>query len=89
MVRPGLRSRSMKRLKRRSPSGETRIIYRRRRKYVARCMVCGRPLGGVPRGRKDLRKGPKTAKRPERYFGGVICPGCLRAVLKIVARAGL
>lgn len=89
MVRPGLRSRSMKRLKRRSPSGEARIIYRRRKKHVAHCMICGRPLGGVTRDRRDLRRGPKTAKRPERYFGGVICPDCLRAALKIAARAGL
>lgn len=89
MVRPGLRSRSVKRLKRKAPSGESRIIYRRRKRHVAHCMICGRPLGGVPRDRAGLRRGPKTAKRPERYFGGVICPACLRAALKIVARAGM
>jgi len=86
MVRPGLRSRSRKRVARRTPGGISRIYYVRRKYYEAHCAVCGKPLGGVPRDYKLIRWGPKTAKRPERYFGGVVCPKCLATMLKLSIR---
>ncbi len=86
MVRPGLRSRSKKRIKRRVPSGVSRVYYVKRRNYEAVCAVCGKPLGGVPRDYNIIRWGPRTAKRPERYFGGVVCSSCLAAMLKLSVR---
>ncbi len=86
MVRPGLRSRSKKRLKRRTPGGRTTVIYRRRRHYVARCAVCGRELSGIPKDPKVIRLGAKTVKRPERAFGGILCPNCLSEAIKLAVR---
>jgi large subunit ribosomal protein L34e len=41
----------------------------------------------VPRLRPvELRKLPKTKKRPQRIFGGVLCPSCLTRVLKRAIR---
>jgi len=54
-----------------------------------RCGRCGAPLGGVPISEDERRWLPKTKKRPERMFGGVLCPRCLKEVLKEAVRKGL
>ena len=83
MVRPAYRSRSRRRVYKRTPGGRTVVHYEKRKPGVARCAVCGRPLGGVPRGRPvELRNMAKTEKRPERPYGGQICPSCLRKLYK-------
>ncbi len=83
MPRPALRTRSRRRVYVRTPGGETVVHYEKRRPGPARCAICGRPLAGVPRLRPvELRKLPKTKKRPERMFGGVLCPDCLTKLLK-------
>ncbi len=82
MVRPGLRSRSLRRVYRRTPGGTTTIHFERRRPKQARCARCGRPLGGVPRGRpRELRRMSKTSKRPQRPYGGVLCSRCLSEMI--------
>jgi len=86
LVRPAYRSRSRKRIIRRVPSGEARVYFKKRRNYEARCAICGKPLGGVPKDYNIIRWGSKTEKRPERYFGGVICPSCLATALKLAIR---
>jgi len=87
LPRPGLRTRSKRRVYVRTPGGETVVHYEPRRPGPARCALCGRPLNGVPRLRpSELRKLPKTAKRPERIFGGVLCHECLEKVLKLTIR---
>ena len=87
MTRPSLRSRSLKRIPKRVPSGEPRVFYERRRGYVARCPLCGRALGGVPRDPRVVRYGSKSAKRPERPYGGTLCPSCLALAYKIAVRS--
>ncbi|MEB3860100.1 MAG: 50S ribosomal protein L34e [Desulfurococcales archaeon] len=83
MVRPALRSRSLRRTFRRSPGGETRVFYERRKPGPARCAVCRKPLNGVPRLRPaKLRNLAKTSKRPERPYGGVLCHKCLETLLR-------
>jgi len=83
LPRPRHRSRSPRRVYVRLPGGETVVHYEKRRPAPARCAICGRPLSGVPRLRaSELRKLPKTAKRPERAYGGVICPSCLAKLIK-------
>ncbi len=89
MVRPGLRSRSAKRIWRRLPGGETVVHYVRRKHYRARCAICGRELSGVPLDPDIIRRGAKTYKRPERPYGGVICPDCLSRALKIAIRESI
>ena len=81
------RSRSFRRVDVRLPGGETVVHYERRRPGPARCAICGRPLNGVPRLRaSELRRLPKTAKRPERIYGGVICASCLSRLVKKTVR---
>ncbi len=89
MVKPALRSRSLARKYRRTPGGRTVVHYERRKPSQAKCMICHKPLGGVPRLRPvKLRKLPRSSKRPERPYGGVICPRCLRKLLKATIRGG-
>jgi len=88
MPRPMYRSRSLRRVYVRLPGGETVVHYEKRRPGPARCAICGRPLNGVPRLRaSELRRLPKTAKRPERIYGGVICPSCLAKLIKKAVRS--
>lgn len=87
MPRPTLRSRSLRRVKVRTPGGRLVIHYERRKPGPARCAICGAVLGGVPRERPSrLRKLAHTERRPERPYGGVICPRCLRRGLKDATR---
>jgi len=83
MVRPAYRSRSRRRVYKRTPGGRTVVHYEKRKPKAARCAICGKPLGGVPRERPvELRKLAKTERRPERPYGGHICPSCLRKLYK-------
>ncbi|HIP66318.1 MAG TPA: 50S ribosomal protein L34e [Pyrodictium sp.] len=87
MPRPALRTRSRRRVYRRTPGGRTVIHYEKRKPGPARCGMCGMPLNGVPRLRPvELRNLPLSQKRPERMFGGVLCVRCLEKVLKKTIR---
>ncbi|MCM8783008.1 MAG: 50S ribosomal protein L34e [Candidatus Omnitrophica bacterium] len=71
-----------------TPGGKTVTHFRKSKPNIARCAVCGKPLSGVPRLRQtEIKKLPKTKKRPERPFGGVLCSQCSRK--KIAERARL
>ena len=78
MPRPMYRSRSLKRRKIRTPGGDLVIHYERRKGDWYKCAICKRPLFGVP---KDPRNYPKSARRPERPYGGFLCPDCLKRLL--------
>ncbi|MFQ5648003.1 MAG: 50S ribosomal protein L34e [Candidatus Aenigmatarchaeota archaeon] len=83
MVRPALRSRSWRRLKARTPGGKQVLRFEKRKPSPAKCAGCKKSLGGVPRARqKKVQKMPKNRKRPERVFGGVLCPACTKARIK-------
>ncbi|MBI4152069.1 50S ribosomal protein L34e [Candidatus Woesearchaeota archaeon] len=70
-----------------TPGGETHIHYRQRKPSKAICSACKKPLAGVPREMPaTLRNIPKTAKRPERPYGGVLCSVCLRVMFQQKAR---
>ena len=59
--------------------------YRRRKNGAPQCADCGAVLPGVARGTKNIvKKLPKSARRPERPFGGVLCSKCTRKT--IIAR---
>lgn len=84
MVRPAYRSRSLRRISIRLPGGRTTVHFEKRKPGPARCARCGRPLNAVPRLRPNkLRRLSKTSKRPERPYGGVLCPKCLAELLRI------
>jgi len=66
----------------RTPTGENKISYRRRKNAKPQCAHCGGFLIGVARGTKNIvRKLPKSSRRPERPYGGVLCSKCTRKVI--------
>lgn len=90
MPRPMHRSRSLRRIYMKTPGGKTTIHYEKRKPSLAVCAICGKPLNGVPRLRSSkLSKLPKSLKRPERMFGGVICSRCLSILIKQTIRGSL
>ncbi|MBI4140370.1 50S ribosomal protein L34e [Candidatus Woesearchaeota archaeon] len=85
MVEGKLRSRTFRRIKVKTPGARVTVHYRRRKPNFAECGNCGVRLKAVPRALPfELKNMPKSAKRPERPFGGVLCSACMRA--EIVAR---
>lgn len=73
------RTRSLRRVKVKLPGGRVTIHYIKRKPNQAHCANCKKILRGVP---KDLpvkiRKLPKSQRRPERLFGGFLCPSCAK-----------
>jgi large subunit ribosomal protein L34e len=87
MVRPALRSRSLRRIKVRTPGNNLVTQYKYRKPKIAKCAICKKPLQGVPRlNAADMRKLAKTKRRPERPYGGNLCSGCMRTLLRKVVR---
>ncbi len=83
MVRRALRSSRLKKIKRVAPSGKTVIHYERRKPGPAICGKCKGLLSGVPRLRPSkLHKLSKSKYRPNRTYGGILCPSCLREQLR-------
>ncbi|MFA4647085.1 50S ribosomal protein L34e [Pyrococcus kukulkanii] len=88
-MKPMYRSRSWRRKYVRTPGGRVVIHFERRKPKIAHCAICGRPLNGIPRGRPvEMRKLPKTKKRPERPYP-YLCPKCMRRVMKEQIRSQL
>ncbi len=86
MVRPSLRSRSLRKIFRKVPGGRSSLQYKKKKPTHAKCGNCGAVLKGVPRELPfRMRSMPKTFKRPERPYGGVLCSKCMR--LQIIAKA--
>lgn len=76
------RTRTLRRVKVRTPSGLV-IHYKKRKPKSSHCSKCREELHGVP---IDLpykvRQMSKTERRPERMYGGFLCPECLKNFLK-------
>lgn len=88
MPRGMYRSRTFRRVFVKTPGGRTVLRYRRRKPSKAQCAGCGKVLLGVPREHPSKMKNmPKTAKRPERPYGGVLCSACTRLLLRQKAHA--
>jgi len=83
MVKPRLRTRSLKRKKVRTPGDRGVVHYRRKKPSSAKCAICKKPLHGVPRfNPSKIRKLAKTKRRPERPYGGNLCSSCMRKLLR-------
>jgi len=83
MPRRALRSRSLKRVKKKTPGGRHVIRYRKGSPSSPKCAECKKPLAGVPKKRaSEVKKLSKSKKRPERAFGGYLCPRCLKIRIK-------
>lgn len=70
-----------------APGGKNKVHYRERKPKKAVCSNCKKSLVGVPRELPNrMANLPKTAKRPERPYGGVLCSECMRRQLREKAR---
>ncbi len=76
--------RRLKKIIRRTPGGRVVVHYKRGKTGKHHCAICGKPLHGVPHGKRpaQVRKLAKTERRPERIFAGILCPECTRRVIE-------
>ena len=78
------KSRTFRRIKVRTTKG-LKVHFRKPKPAKPKCADCGKVLAGVPNERPyKMMNMPKTAKRPERPFGGKLCSACMRKT--IIAR---
>jgi large subunit ribosomal protein L34e len=84
MVRPSLRSRSRRRLMRRSPGGRALVHHEVRFSSRPRCAVCGKTLGGIDEARVKTMHLPLDP--PSRPYGGYVCHRCLSLGLRLSVR---
>ena len=84
MAKPSkTKSRSFRRISKKTPGASVVVHYERRLPGQAKCAGCGKNLHGIPRGETAKMKNlPKTHKRPERPYGGVLCSSCTRETIK-------
>lgn len=88
MVSGKHKSNSMKQIFVKAPGNTIKVHYRRRKPSAATCCVYGTPLAGVPRGTStEMRNMPKSQKRPERPYGGVLSSKAMREKMKQKARS--
>jgi len=79
MPRINKRSRTFRRVYVKTISGKNVLHYKRRKPKIAHCANCGKVLHGIPRELPyKMRNMPKSQKRPERIFGGTLCPACTK-----------
>lgn len=88
MVSGRHKSRTFRRIAVKTPGARNIIHYKKRKPQAAKCGSCKATLKGVPRERPyKMRNMPKTAKRPERPFGGVLCSKCSRKKIVMMHRS--
>ncbi len=88
MVSGKHKSNSMRKVFVKAPGNTVKVHYRGRKPSKAVCSVYGTPLPGVARGTStELKNMPKTKKRPERPYGGVLSSKALRDKMKQKARS--
>jgi len=82
------KSRTFRKVFVRTPGAKTVVHHRLRKPSRTKCGGCRKALSGVPRERPTLlKKIPRTARRPDRPYGGVLCSGCMRKTLVQKLRA--
>ena len=79
MVSGKHKSRSLRRVFRKTPGGRVVTHFKRRKPAKAKCAVCKKPLQAVARDiMYKVRNVPKSKKRPARPYAGMLCSGCMR-----------
>ncbi|NJL43989.1 MAG: 50S ribosomal protein L34e [Nitrosarchaeum sp.] len=82
------KSRTFKRKQVPVPGGQLAKHFVKPNPKQASCAACGRALHGIPRkSPTQMHNLPKTMKRPERPYGGVLCSSCMRHEMVQKARA--
>ena len=70
-----------------TPGNRTTVHFRERKPSATVCSQCRQKLAGVPRENPaKMANMPKTAKRPERPYGGTLCSSCTRKLIQLRAR---
>ncbi|MBD3310291.1 50S ribosomal protein L34e [Candidatus Woesearchaeota archaeon] len=83
MPRGMQKSRTLRRVFRKTPGSRNVLHYKKRKPSKAHCSSCGAELKGVSRERPYRTNNmSKTEKRPERPYGGVLCSRCTRKTIK-------
>ncbi|MBI2574659.1 50S ribosomal protein L34e [Candidatus Woesearchaeota archaeon] len=73
------KSRTLRRVFKKTPGGRTIVAYVKRKPKKLYCSNCGKELMGMKQLRPyKMASTPKTEKRPERPYGGVLCSRCTR-----------
>lgn len=87
MVEGRRRSRTLRRIHVRTPGNRNVVHYAERKKSRPHCSTCGAELHGIKAMTpKQMHSVPKSKKRPERPYGGVLCSACMRRQIIIKAR---
>lgn len=87
MVEGKFKSRRFRRVSVKTPGGKTVKHYRKRKPSPAICAIYGTVLPGVPKMRDSkVRNLPKSQRRPDRPYGGVLSSKAMRVVIKEHAR---
>ena len=85
--KPRHRSRSFKRVQRKTPGGRTVTHYKHKMHGKHLCAICKNLVHGRPRGRPvEIKRLNKSARSPERPFGGMFCSNCSRHIIILRAR---
>ncbi len=83
MVEGKKKSRSKRRLKVKTPGGETVQHYRIRKPSKAKCGICKAELHGIPNKiMSKFKNMSKSQKTVERLYGGNLCSKCMRKTIK-------
>lgn len=88
MVLPAkFKSRTFRRVQKVTPGNKNVTHYVKKKPGRAICAKYGTPLAGVPcELPKKMQNMPKSSKRPERPFGGVLSSRAMRELIKEKAR---
>jgi large subunit ribosomal protein L34e len=74
-----IKSRSLRRVFKRVPSGISKVFYLKRKPSKSKCSNCSIVLQGMaPSITSKLRNSTKSSKRPQRKFGGNLCSKCTK-----------
>ncbi len=84
MVRPALRSRSLRRVQRRTPGGRTVTHYSKKFASPPRSAITGEPIQGVGKRAKAERGGFRAPSRP---YGGYVSHKVLERALRLAVRS--
>lgn len=74
-----------KRIQRKTPGARTVIHFKKKRVSQSKCGMCGKKLNRSRLTATQLRKLPKTKKRPERPLPE-LCSKCMREYFKTMVR---
>jgi len=83
MVSGRFKSRTFRRVFRKTPGGRTVLHHVLRNPAKPRCGKCGDFLKGIAIARPNkLRNMPKSRRTVSRPYGGNLCSKCMRAAIK-------